>query len=284
MPVTAVRLVRRMRGGAQAQLLAAGDGRHYVTKFLGNPQHRRILVNEWICSRLFQYLQIAVPACAVVEVDAGLVAREPELTFQLATRSEPVQPGRHYGSTYPGHPDRQAVYDFLPDTLLRQAANRSDFLGALAADKWMGNSDARQAVFFRARLLDWIPGAASNQKGFVAQMIDHGFAFDGPHWEMYDSPLQGLYHRKLVYEEVESLESFEPWLSRIIGFPEEVLDRALREIPPEWTAGDEDALDRLMNQLLARRKRIPGLLELVARGPQNPFPHWNQGKAWRASG
>jgi hypothetical protein len=46
MPVDACRLIRKMRGGAQAHLIQAADGHHYVVKFLNNPQHRRILVNE----------------------------------------------------------------------------------------------------------------------------------------------------------------------------------------------------------------------------------------------
>ena len=50
MPLTAVRHVRKMRGGAQAHLLEADDGHWYVVKFRNNPQHRRILVNELLCS------------------------------------------------------------------------------------------------------------------------------------------------------------------------------------------------------------------------------------------
>jgi len=33
---------------------------------------------------------------------------------------------------------------------LEKIENLSDFLGALAFDKWTGNADSRQAVFFRA--------------------------------------------------------------------------------------------------------------------------------------
>ena len=31
--------------------------------------------------------------------------------------------------------------------------------------------------------------------GFVAHMIDNGYVFEGPHWQLKDSPLQGLYFR-----------------------------------------------------------------------------------------
>ena len=61
MPLTAVRHVRKMRGGAQAHLLEADDGHWYVVKFRNNPQHRRVLVNELLCSAFLDYLKIAAP-------------------------------------------------------------------------------------------------------------------------------------------------------------------------------------------------------------------------------
>jgi hypothetical protein len=48
MPVRARNLIRKMRGGAQAHLLEGEDGAFYVVKFTNNPQHRRILINEWL--------------------------------------------------------------------------------------------------------------------------------------------------------------------------------------------------------------------------------------------
>ena len=98
--------------------------------------------------------------------------------------------GWHFGSRFPGDPARLVVYDFLPDTLLAQVENRAEFLGMLVFDQWMGNADSRQAIFFRARLREWLPAheAHPQRLGFVAQMVDHGFAFDGPHWRFGDSP------------------------------------------------------------------------------------------------
>ena len=64
MPVDARRLIRKMRGGAQAHLIEAADGHCYVVKFLNNPQHRRILVNEWIASVFLRYLGISTPEAA----------------------------------------------------------------------------------------------------------------------------------------------------------------------------------------------------------------------------
>jgi hypothetical protein len=276
MPVDARRLIRKMRGGAQAHLIEAADGHAYVVKFANNPQHRRILVNEWIAAVFLRYLGIATPQAAMILVTEEFLEQNPEVCFQLGSRRGTVEPGWHYGSRFPGDPARMVVYDFLPDTLIGQLVNRADFLGALAFDQWMGNADSRQAVFFRARLREWLPAfeAHPERLGFVAQMIDHGFVFDGPHWRLHDSPLHGLYHRPVVYAGVRGLDDFQPWLDRIAHVPEAVVDQALKQIPPAWIEGDEDGLETLLEQALRRGRRVPDLLEGCRRQRANLFPNW----------
>ena len=273
MPVAAHGLTRKMRGGAQAHLIEASDGHSYVVKFHNNPQHRRILVNEWIASTFLHYLGIAAPETAMVELTQEFLAATPDVHIQLGRERRPVTPGWHFGSRFPGDPMRTVVYDFLPDTLLEQVENLQDFLGVLAFDKWMGNADSRQAIFFRARVHD--PLAANPPRlGFVAQMVDNGYVFEGPHWRWGESPIQGLYFRPLVYRTVRGLAEFEPWLDRIRNFPEEVVDQAVKRIPPAWLEGDEDELERLLERLMKRRERVPDLIEQCRSGRSNPFPIW----------
>jgi hypothetical protein len=273
MPLTAVRHVRKMRGGAQAHLLEADDGCWYVVKFRNNPQHPRILVNELVSSVLLSYLKIAAPETALIQVSQDFLVANPEIHVTLGTRMLPVEPGWHFGSRYPGDPARVAVYDFLPDALLPQVVNLADFRAILVFDKWVGNADGRQAVFYRAMVRQG-ERAAGAKAGFVARMIDHGFAFNGPHWELTDSPLQGLYARRLVYDAVRSLDDFQPWLEQIVHFPEEVIDQAWKGIPPAWIAGEEDALSQLLERLFERRARLPELIAACRTARANPFPRW----------
>src|SRR5215469_10019605 len=127
MPLTAVRHVRKMRGGAQAHLLEADDGNWYVVKFRNNPQHRRVLVNEILSAAFLDYLKIATPETALIRVTAELLAQNPELCLQLGSRIVPIEPGWHFGSRYPGDPNRTAVYDILPAELLPQVVNLDHF-------------------------------------------------------------------------------------------------------------------------------------------------------------
>jgi hypothetical protein len=267
-----------MRGGAQAHLLEADDGHFYIVKFQNNLQHRRILVNEAIAAEILAHLGIATPPAGIVDVSPRFLKEHPDVCLQAGTRRIEIEPGWAFGSRHPGNPDTMAIYDFIPDALMHQVANIEQFRAALVFDRWVANADGRQSVFFRAQLKDWFEksGVPPRKLGFVALMIDHGFAFNGPHWELPESAIMGLYPRRVVYESVTSLADFEPWLSRVLNFPEEVLDRALRRLPPEWVREDAGALESLLEALLRRRKRIGDLIEACRSTPGNPFPNWKR--------
>jgi hypothetical protein len=116
-----------MRGGAQAFLMEAVDGHHYVVKFTDNPQHRRVLVNEKVASVLLEHLDISQPESRIIEVTEEFLREYPEVFIQLGSSRRPVTPGWHFGSRFPGNPMTQAVYDILPDALMRKVANPEDF-------------------------------------------------------------------------------------------------------------------------------------------------------------
>src|SRR5215831_19785205 len=207
MPLTAIRHVRKMRGGAQSHLLEADDHRWYVVKFRNNPQHRRVLVNEAVSAELLSYLKVSIPETAIIHVTREFLDANPECCMQIGTRRIDIEPGWQFGSRFPGDPATLAVYDFLPDSLLTQVVNLSDFRAILVFDKWTANADGRQCIFHRAMIRGTNP--AAGRPGFVARMIDHGFAFNGPHWDFPESAVQGLYARRVVYDSVRSLADFE---------------------------------------------------------------------------
>ena len=276
MLVNARRLIRKMRGGAQAHLIEADDGHFYIVKFRNNPQHRRVLVNEWIAYALLEYLQIAAPKRAIVRLSPEFLTESPDLQIQIGMRKEPVAPGWHFGSRYPGNPSRDTVYEYVPNSLLEKIGNMAEFAGILAFDKWLGNADARQAILIRARLREYAPAYADHplRVGFIALMIDHGYVFNGPHWDYTDAPITGFYYRPAVYAAIRDLNSFQPWLDRIVEFPEIVIDDSLRELPPEWLNGDADHLNVLLETLMRRRRRVPDLIRDSINSRVAFFPNW----------
>ena len=201
MPVEARRFLRRMRGGAQAHLIEAGDGNCYIVKFQNNPQHRRILVNELFAAEFLRHLHIAAPDCSLIRLSQDFLAAHPEVSIHMGSQRFPPGAGWHFGSRHPGHPSTTAVYDFVPDSLFPQVANLDQFRAVLVFDRWVSNADGRQSIFLRAQLDDWMvrPGIPPRKLGFVTAMIDNGFIFNGPHWDLPQSALTGLYARRRVY-------------------------------------------------------------------------------------
>jgi hypothetical protein len=275
--IEARRLVRKMRGGAQAHLIEGDDEQFYVVKFRNNPLHRRILVNEWIASALLRFLHIDVPATAIMNFSGRFLEENPDAFVQLRSRRVAAEQGPHFASAYPGDPHRTAVYDFIPDVLLGKVVNLSDFLGVLVFDKWACNTDARQSLFLRTSTKQEADEehAPIKRSAFKAIMLDHGYVFGGPDWTFADSPLQGLYFRQVVYRNVRSLDDFQPWLDRVVNFPDEVVEGVLKQLPPEWLENDQRALEGLVDRLMRRRNRVPDLIQDATRGCLNVFPVWN---------
>jgi hypothetical protein len=279
----AIEQIRRMRGGAQAHLMRCSDGNYYVVKFQNNPQHRRILVNELLGTRLASRLGLPTTPVVAVEVSEELVRLTPELCIETPRSRIPCTAGLQFGSRYPGDPRSVALHDFLPDQKLREVDNLHDFAGMLVFDKWTCNTNGRQTVFFEPwrRKEGTVPGAAAGKGGELGQtfyhtvMIDQGFCFNAGEWNFPDAPLRGLYARNRVYEGVIGMDSFAPWLERLdrqIG--ERLLAELAEEIPPAWYEDDYNALLRLLEQIHRRRARVPELLLSAKRSSRQPFPHW----------
>jgi hypothetical protein len=265
--VQAVEFVRRMRGASQPYLLRCEDGENYVVKFQNNPQHVRVLANEMLASRLARLIGLPVPAPAFVEVSPQLIAGNSFLQFEVGSRREPCAAGLQFGSRFPGVPGQILVVDFLPDRLLRRVMNLvPTFLGALVFDKWTCNCDGRQVIFYRT--------ADQEGSAYSATLIDQGFCFNDGDWSFPDSPIRSLYPRRLVYDSVRGLHSFEPFLSRVENLETSALEACVRDIPEEWCGGHPEQLRRLAERLEARRRRVRQALVDAKNSSLRPFPNW----------
>ena len=105
MAVLAVQAIRRMRGGAQSQLMLGSDGKLWVVKFQNNAQHLRVLANELIATRLASAAGLTVPATDVVEV-TGVADREHGGdvcgAWTWAEREAYTRRGLQFGSQFAG--------------------------------------------------------------------------------------------------------------------------------------------------------------------------------------
>ena len=279
MAVLAVQQIRRMRGGAQGQLMLGADGHIYVVKFQNNPQHIRVLANEFLASRIAAAAGLTVPESDLVDVSSWLIENTEELEIDLGQKRERCRPGLQFGSRFAGGLMPGQVMDFLPEEQLTEVKNLSEFAGILALDKWTGNANGRQAVFTRRQ----------RERRYKAVFIDFGYCFHAGEWRFEDAPLRGVYYRNDVYREITGWESFEPWLTRLETMPAETVWAAANDVPPEWYGGDPGEMEALVEKLLARRSRIRELIGAFGNSDRRPFPKWGMGGrecdegAWKAT-
>jgi hypothetical protein len=262
--ISAVQHVRRMRGGSQSHLMHCSDGKFYVVKFLNNPQHARVLVNEMLGSGLAELIGLPVPHTKLVQVDDSLIRNTPELIVYLENNTAvPCLTGIQFGSEYAINPFEGRIFEMFPSELFGRVRNLAAFAGMLAFDKWTGNVDSRQATFWRK----------GRQKKYTATFIDQGHCFNADKWTFPDYPLCGLYPQIEVYREVRGWESFEPWLSRIEVMDERSMWDLSSRIPREWSGGI-DELTELLKTLGARRSIVRDLISAFRHSWNNPFPNW----------
>lgn len=275
----AIEQIRRMRGGAQSHLMRCSDENYYVVKFQNNPQHRRILVNELLGTRLAGRLGLPVTPAEIIHVDEELIRLTPELCMEMPRARIPCQAGPQFGSRYPGDPRRVTLYDFLPDEQLRAVENVHEFAGMLVFDKWTCNTNGRQTLFVREADASSFerhesPQAEETASHYKTVMIDQGFCFNAGEWNFPDAPLRGLYARNRVYEDVKGMESFGLWLERVDRMKERALEDTVSEVPSEWYEDDYDAVQNLMEKLYRRRTLIPAQILTAKNTTRQPFPNW----------
>ena len=264
MPTAATQHIRRMRGGAQGQLMLAADGHLYVVKFRNNPQHTRVLANELLASRLALAAGLTCAEPEIVDVSQWLIDNTPEMQIDYGRRHEACTAGLNYGSRFVGGLMPGQVVDFLPEDELAQIRNLNEFAGILALDKWAGNANGRQAVFVRR----------PRERRYRAWFIDYGYCFHAGDWKFEDIPLRGVYYRNSVYRTITGFDSFEPWLTRLETLEPDTIWSAANDIPPDWYGGDINALEALVEKLIYRRRRIRELIDDFRRSDRDPFPNW----------
>ena len=152
MAVLAVQQIRRMRGGAQSQLMLGADGKLWVVKFQNNPQHLRVLANELMATRLAAAVGLTVPACDVVEVTEWLMANTAELLIELPERAAGAVPGgTAVWVAVCGRVDAGAGGGLSAGGAIGwRCGTWGSLPGCWCMDKWTCNANGRQAVFCEA--------------------------------------------------------------------------------------------------------------------------------------
>ncbi len=256
--------IRRMRGGSQSHLMRASDGGYWIVKFQNNPQHTRVLANEFLASRIGRCLGLPMPEVQVIDVSDWLIQNTPELRIECAGHSVPCRSGLQLACRYVADPECDMVLDHMPESMAANIDNLETFSACLVLDKWTCNADGRQAVFTRP----------SQYRRFRTTFIDQGYCFNAGEWNFPDMALRGVYYRNYVYRHAAGWDAFEPALSRAEQVELHQLWRCTWDMPKEWYQEDSNGLRRLVATLHKRRLIIRDLITQFRQHERNPFPNW----------
>jgi hypothetical protein len=176
------------------------------------------------------------------------------LFFQAGDKRIPITETLHLGSQCPVNPQTTAIFDFLPEKLLPQVVNLADFARAFVLDKWLYQTDKRQAIFVRDQ-------KTASVLGFRAYLIDHGMSFAGSQWELADTPTFGLCIQPAIYSTVDVQSFYEQALSRIEKITIGALYAAAEGVPSAWfSPGDYECLANLFVRLQIRKTNLRPLV------------------------
>src|SRR5579863_8846091 len=109
--ICAVQHIRKMQGGSYSHLMRAGDGTFWIVKSQNNPQHVRVLANEFFASRIGSHLGLPVPEVAVIEVSPRLIEHTPEMRIDIAGQEVPCSSGLQLASRYIACPETSWAMD-----------------------------------------------------------------------------------------------------------------------------------------------------------------------------
>ena len=174
--------------------MRCADGHYYVVKFQNNPQHRRILVNELLGTRLAARLGLPTVPVAIIDVPEELIRLTPDLAMEHP-RSRSL-------------PARRAVRFSLSRRSPSPDAARFSSRPAVArggkSARLRRHAGFRQMDLQHQRAADAVPSARwirrddQPRAGYRTIMIDQGFCFSAGDWRFPDAPLRGLYARNRV--------------------------------------------------------------------------------------
>ncbi|WP_213803506.1 HipA family kinase [Granulicella sp. dw_53] len=250
--LSAVKFVRKMKGGSQSILVQCDDGRFYVVKMIGNPQGANILSNEFLGSAIGAAVGLPVTEGRIIHISNSFLDGEPEAWFESQSGRRRPDAGLHFGSLLVGQPfGSERPNEYFSRSKVSTIANRNRFLGMYILDIWANHQDNRQAIF--------LPGVDGRSQAFF--FIDHGHMFGGPNWIFQERPGGALHLESSIYDSLWNDDIVSSWISHFRKTVPEVLNRIPSIIPARWYNGN---LQRLVDTLTHRLARLTELVEAEA--------------------
>ena len=229
------------------------DGKKYVVKFPGNPNGDKALINEYISSKLCEYLNLPIMEFKLISV------KKENYTENMDQDIMPIE-GTAFGTIYDDD-----LLTVLNSGELQKASNCYDSIKILIFDLLIGNYDRNKGNLM------------INPKSKKVIMIDHTHIFNiGVIWDCYQlerlekepfdiSNLNKFNYNNIinsiVYNEQFYFELNE-FVIKVKNISRSYVEKILKELPNDWIISDKEK-ESIINFIINRFKRINEILELL---------------------
>jgi hypothetical protein len=246
----------------------ADDGQKYVVKLQNNRLGSKVLVSEYLASKLGKIMGLCFPPSDIIIIDEELLEQNPCLAEAGA------MPGRHFASQYLDSTTYVIKHN------IDKASNFSEMAGVILFDHMFHNAD--RAANRRNLLLR----EEGNDHKIYA--IDNSHLFRSGNWTL-DSlislgPRLKLYYKYsfgILLRERLSPEDFCPYMEKVKNLSDDYIDMLVGEIPNEWLA-NKDEQQALANFIKLRRDMVDEIWkELCNQIPKNHGGrNWHNSRCW----
>lgn len=264
--VDASRPISLIKNGVTKPYLINCSGEEYVVKFLQNPEGNKALINEYVCAKFAQLLNLPIADPVLVNISeeflndyGGVIEEHVE---------EVVEPGIHFGSK-----KIKKAFPINSTSLVRKATNKDIIASLILFDHIICNKDRDSNA--GNLIYDY-----SNNKIVV---IDHTHAFDiGPLWDdtqlkirigegMNAFDMTGYLYNKLI-PFIDGHNPFSNVLFNVGLVSKEILEDIMNNIPQSWNINTKEEVV-LVEYLLDRISRVDEILYCL----KPVLPNWKGG-------
>jgi hypothetical protein len=265
--VSAHRAINKIPNGCtKPYYIACSDGNQYAVKFKENPEGPRVLVNEYVCAKIAEVLELPLASPSFIEIDQNFISVYGQQIEEHVGKR--ITPGLHFGTK-----KIRKAFQIYDSTMLQEAVNVDCIPDIILFDHLICNTDRESnggnLIF-----------DASNMSIVI---IDHTHAFDlGPIWTAHDlrqrigEPFtifntSGYIYKKLV-PYVKGHNPFSNILKKMKRLTPDLLFDIILNIPEEWNV-TLDEKHALHEYLVDRLNRIENVLPQL----KHVLPYWKGG-------
>lgn len=265
--VQAVMPVEPIRNGqTKPFLIRCDDGNQYYVKFKENPESSRVLINEFVCTKIAEIIDIPITPNKFVQIDAHFIQLYgPTIQQHIG---EVISAGLHFGSL-----KVDKAYPITSSKMIANSVNTDCLSTILMFDHLVGNGDR---VSNKGNIL-------MNGVSKEITVIDHSHAFElGPIWDehqlrrLVNQPILPLDLTGYVYSKwvphINGNSPFSHFFQNLTRLTLQEMSHIIDDVPDEWIITDSEK-EALLIYLEYRKDNVHMIPQLL----KPSLPHWKGG-------